>query len=372
MRPFFFIIGIILFLLANLYVFQRIWRIMPANTIGRVVLIVVAVILVSSVFIHFIFRDHLSIWLNSTLYTIGASWLFVLVYLLLFNLLQDIVCLTGIVSKATALKYTRDNWAGFSLVLGFIALLMLTGYMKYKTKVRVPLDITVNKDMGNRDSLKIVAMSDLHLGYTISDSELKQWIEMINAENPDIILIAGDIIDNDVRPLKAGRYAEYLKELKVPLGVYTCAGNHEYISNISASKDFISKTGITLLQDSVALVDSCFYIVGRDDYSNRGRKPLEDLLVNIDPTKPVIVLDHQPHNLNEAEENKVDLQLSGHTHQGQFWPISTITDMMYEKSHGFLKKGESNIYVSSGIGIWGGKFRIGTQSEYVVITIKKK
>ena len=243
--------------------------------------------------------------------------------------------------------------------------------MKYNMKQRVPLEIAVGKDVGVSDSIKIVAISDLHLGYTIGDGEFKQWVDLINSEKPDIILIAGDIIDNDTRPLMEGKYAEYFRELKAPLGIYTCPGNHEYISNIENSREFISKAGVTLLQDKVALVDSSFYVVGRDDYSNSGRKALSELIKDIDQTKPIIVLDHQPHNLSEAENNKIDLQLSGHTHRGQFWPISTITDFMYEKSHGFLKKGNSNIYVSSGIGIWGGKFRIGTQSEYVVITMKK-
>lgn len=371
MRPLFFVIGIIIFLLLNFYVFQRIWKVMPSSTVGRAIFIAIALILVFSMVIFFVFKDHFPIWLNSTLYTIGASWLFMLVYLVLFNILQDVVCLTGIIPKETVLKYTRDNWAGLYLIVGFVVLLMTAGYMKYNIKQRVPLDISVSKDMGASDSIKIVAISDLHLGYTIGDKEFKRWVELINSEKPDIILIAGDIIDNDIRPLMDGRYAEYFRELKAPLGIYSCPGNHEYISNIENSKEFISKAGITLLQDKVALVDSSFYVVGRDDYSNKERKPLNELIKGIDPTKPIIVLDHQPHNLSEAENNKIDLQLSGHTHRGQFWPISLITDLMYEKSHGYLKKGDSNIYVSSGIGIWGGKFRIGTQSEYVVITMKK-
>lgn len=371
MRPIFFIIGIIVFLLANFYVFQRVWRVMPASTLGRSIFIAIAIILVFSMVVFFIFKDSFPIWLNSTLYTIGASWLFMLVYLLLFNILQDIVCLTGIVPKQVVFKYTHENWASFGLIVGFIGMLMIAGNLKYNTKQRVPLDISVNKNIGERNTLKILAISDLHLGYTIGDSEFKKWVDLINSEKPDIVLIAGDIIDNDVRPLKEGRFAEYFREINAPLGVYTCPGNHEYISNIENSRGFISDSGITLLQDSIALVDSSFYIVGRDDYSNKSRKSLAELTKNIDKSKPIIVLDHQPHNLSEAEQSNIDIQLSGHTHRGQFWPISIITDGMYEKSHGYLKKGNSNIYVSSGIGIWGGKFRIGTQSEYVVITMKK-
>jgi predicted MPP superfamily phosphohydrolase len=134
--------------------------------------------------------------------------------------------------------------------------------------------------------------------------------------------------------------------------------------------DFFQKAGIKLLRDSVALVDSTFYIVGRDDKTNPNRKPVKELLAGIDHSKPIILLDHQPYNLQESVDNRIDLQFSGHTHEGQIWPFSLITKAIYENSHGFIKKGETNIYVSSGIGIWGGKFRIGTQSEFVVFNIK--
>lgn len=134
----------------------------------------------------------------------------------------------------------------------------------------------------------------------------------------------------------------------------------------------MADANIKLLRDKTVLIDSLFYIVGRDDKTNPHRKNLDQLMTGVDKTKPVFLLDHQPYNLEEAEQNGVDFQFSGHTHRGQVWPISLITDAIYEDSYGSLKKGGTNIYVSSGIGIWGGKFRIGTQSEYVVITLKGK
>jgi predicted MPP superfamily phosphohydrolase len=90
-------------------------------------------------------------------------------------------------------------------------------------------------------------------------------------------------------------------------------------------------------------------------------------MASIDTAKPVILLDHQPVNLKETEENRVDLQLSGHTHNGQVWPFSQVIALLFEHPYGYLKKGAAHIYVTSGLGIWGGKFRVGSQSEYVVI-----
>ena len=138
------------------------------------------------------------------------------------------------------------------------------------------------------------------------------------------------------------------------------------------AKEFFKKAGIRLLQDEALLLQKYgLLIVGRDDRFNKSRKTLPQLIEGYETDSLyTIVLDHQPYHLEEAEKSGIDLQLSGHTHDGQVWPLNYITDLMYENSHGFSRRGETNYYVSSGMGIWGGKFRIGTRSEYVVITIE--
>ena len=141
------------------------------------------------------------------------------------------------------------------------------------------------------------------------------------------------------------------------------------------AKQFYKDAGIHLLVDECAVIDSCIVIIGRDDRTNMRRKPIKELITNTRHLSPntqyyTIVLDHQPYNLDRAEAAGVDFQLSGHTHRGQVWPISWITDRIYECSWGSHQRGNTQFYVSSGIGIWGGKFRIGTQSEYVVATLK--
>ena len=156
------------------------------------------------------------------------------------------------------------------------------------------------------------------------------------------------------------------------MGVYACLGNHEYYAGVDKCADFFKKSNIQLLRDSSTLVDSTLYVVGRDDNTNPRRKSVQQLVAGLDKSKPIILLEHQPTDLGESVKNSIDLQFSGHTHSGQVWPISAITKRIFEKSHGYLKKGDTNIYISSGMGIWGGKFRIGTQSEYVVFNIKGK
>lgn len=374
MKSILFIFIVLLFLGGNFYVFYRMWQAMPPSLIGRIVLIAIAAITLASLILTFAVGNSLPIGLAGVLYKMGTSWVFILLYFVIVLLVKDLIALANrflhFMPSDALSRYTVDNWVGLGFMVGFIALLMICGYLKYTWKVRVEQPIAIEKPIGDRDSLTIVGISDLHLGYGIGADELQQWIRLINEENPDVVLIAGDMIDNSTRPLNERHINEYFKDIKAP--VYMCLGNHEYISGIESSLKFIDKTGVTLLRDSVALVDSTFYVVGRDDKMNPRRQSLSELTATLDKSKPIILLDHQPYDLEESELCGIDFQLSGHTHQGQVWPISMITKAIYEDDHGYIKKGNTNIYVSSGIGIWGGKFRIGTQSEYVVVKIKKK
>ncbi|WP_255491100.1 metallophosphoesterase [Dysgonomonas sp. 520] len=375
---------ILIYLLGNFYVFYRAWTAMPPTPVGRAILITVGCIVTLSLILSFVLGNILPAGIVSILYKIGSSWIFILIYLVLFNLIKDLFGLlvrwVSFIPNDAITRYTKENWVGFAFMVGFIALLMLCGYLKYRWKVRVDQPIYTEKailksasdSIPSSDSLKIVAISDLHLGYSIGDKEFKSWVELINKEKPDLVLIAGDVIDNNIEPVNKGRFAEYFKQINSKYGIYACLGNHEYISGLKESTEFFKKSGINLLRDSYVEVDSSFYIVGRDDRSNENRKPLNQLMAGIDKSKPIILLDHQPYHLEEAESSGVDFQFSGHTHRGQVWPISMITDIIYEKSFGYLKKGKTNYYISSGIGLWGGKFRIGTQSEYVVVTIKQE
>ena len=203
--------------------------------------------------------------------------------------------------------------------------------------------------------LKVVAISDVHLGYATNKAMLEGYVDLINAERPDLVIIGGDLIDNSVVPLHHEHMEVELSRIYAPLGVYMVPGNHEYISGIEESEKFIAKTPIVLLRDSVITLPNQVQLVGRDDRHNRGRKTLEQLTENLDPSKP-----------------GVDLQFSGHTHRGQVWPMSWIVDRMFELSYGIKKTGNSTIYVSSGLSLWGPPFRIGTDSEMVVFNITFK
>lgn len=354
------------YLAANFYVVYRLWWLMPPTVIGRTVLVAAAVVLSLSMFASMLLGSHMPSGLTAFLYKAGTSWFFILLYLLLIFLVCDLLRAVHIIPK----WIMYDNWKSLVTLIVFMTTLFTVGYAVYRNKKRVELTVTLDKDIPK--PIKIVMASDLHLGYGIGKKELGEWVGLINSENPDIVLFAGDVVDNNIKPLWKHGMSDSLKRIKSRYGVYMAPGNHEYISGLENCIVFLTSSGVDVLVDSAELVDNCFYIVGRDDMTNRGRKPLAEIMEGIDMSKPVIVLDHQPSDLNDAAVNRADVLLCGHTHHGQVWPINWITDAMFEKAHGYLKKDDTNIYVSSGIGLWGGKFRIGSRSEYVVINIVGK
>ena len=360
MAKFGMLIFMLLPLLGNVYVLWHVWRILPLPSWAKVVVVTLMVFAFLLLFVGFSRHVHLSMPLATVVYEIGTSWLIILLYLFMAFLLLDIGRWVHLV-PATFLK---NSWSGTLAVTAFLFIIFLYGNIHYHQKVRQPLTLTTGKTLSRK--MKVVMLSDLHLGYHNRRSEFAKWVDKINEEKADLILVAGDIIDKNIQPLEEQEMHQEFLRLNAP--VVACLGNHEYYGGESNALLFYKKADITLLRDSVTTVgDLC--IIGRDDRSNPKRKTLSELMKGVDRTKYLVVLDHQPIQLEEAEQNGIDFQLSGHTHHGQVWPISWITESIYECAFGEWQRGSTRYYVTSGIGIWGGKFRIGTRSEYVVAEI---
>ncbi len=345
------------------YALWHVWNILPFGKVGKWLVTFLIAACFLSMFLFFGGKlEKMPLEMASTCYEISTSSVFVLLYLVMAFIVIDLARLLHLIPS----RLIHDSWIGTISLIVLLTCIFVAGNIKYNNKVRVPLDLTTDKKLDKQ--YKMVMMSDLHLGYHNRKAELSRWVDMVNSENADLILIAGDIIDNSTRPLEEEQMADEFKRLNAP--VYACLGNHEYFSQQPKAKAFYKKAGINLLIDSATVIDNCITIIGRDDRMNPNRKELKDLCKDVADSTYTIVLDHQPYNLEKTEECHIDFQMSGHTHRGQVWPISWITDAIYECSHGPYQRGNTRYYVSSGMGIWGGKFRIGSQSEYTVATLK--
>lgn len=369
------IIFLVLPLIGATYTAWRIWHVLPFANGWRWAVIALFMALFCSMFIGFSGAlEKMPLNAATVAYEVGNSFIFILLYLVMIFLALDLGRLLHLIPKAWLVSNGNTSLG----ILAVMFLVFVYGNIHYNNKVREQIDIKTNKKvaLNGKSAAKIVLLSDLHLGYHNRRSEFKRWANMINAEQPDLVLIAGDIIDISVRPLLEERVAEEFHRLKAP--VYACLGNHEYYSGEPLAQQFYRKAGITLLRDSVAKIGN-IAVIGRDDRTNAHRHSLQEIMKqaklatdgNSAAKEFTILLDHQPYHLEEAEHNGIDFQFSGHTHHGQVWPASWITEALYEKAYGALKKGNTQYYVSSGMGIWGGKFRIGTQSEYVVLTVSQ-
>ena len=362
------VIFMVLPILAMVYIAWHVWVLLPWPAVWKGLLIAVGVMSFLLLFMS-VTRQFESqpLPVSQVLYEIGTSSIIVLLYLFMIFLVLDLGRLVRLVPKTWLY---HNGWTA-AVIAVIVFAVFLYGNLHYHHKVRVPLQLQVQQPLPK--AYRVVMASDLHLGYHNPRKELARWVDMINAEHPDFILIAGDIIDGSMRPLLEEKMAEEFHRLQAP--VYACLGNHEYYSGSPAARQFYRDAGIHLLIDEAAVIDSAIVIVGRDDRTNRRRKPLKELMATAArqqvPHPYTIVLDHQPYDLDRVEAAGVDFQLSGHTHRGQVWPISWITDHVYECSWGSYQRGHTQFYISSGLGIWGGKFRIGTQSEYIVATLQK-
>lgn len=354
---------IILALIVGLtgYVGWHMWRIAPMGWPMKLTVTGLFLLWMASFFVGFFMTERLPVPVATVVYEVGTTWLIAFLYLLIVFLVADFASLVHLLPKG----FLKDSWAGMLSILGLVTMVMLLGGMQYHRKQREELFIATDKPL--KKPLTIVLASDLHIGYHNRRAELARWVDLINAEQPDLVLIGGDIIDRSLRPVTEGNYAEEFRRIQAP--VYTVLGNHEFFSNVEQAERFFADADIVLLKDSVAHFKGVD-VIGRNDRMARRRASVEDLAAGLDGF--TILLDHQPYHLEDAEKSGIDFQFSGHTHRGQVWPISWVTDAMYEKSWGHHQRGETHYYISSGLGIWGPKIRLGTQSEYLVLRLETK
>jgi predicted MPP superfamily phosphohydrolase len=378
------------YLLLCAYVGWRGMSALPRNRTLRVCWMVCIALLSLSFIAGYTVRARsatlLGLPLDYLLRNIGIMWIVTTPYWAAAALLWSVL---GFVNKrrrifpaCVAAHYDRAKFFALVATIAIVAGIFAAGYFHFTHPVTITLNLKIAKraalpatdhadPAAAPNTLHIAVAADLHLGDTIGPARLRDYVARINALKPDIILLPGDIIDRSVASLEEQDMGPELARLRAPLGVYAVLGNHEGYAGAERSTAFLEKWNIRVLRDeALEIAGGAFCLAGRNDYSFANREPLDRLLASVDRARPIILMDHQPRDLDKPGAAGVDLQFSGHTHGGQIWPVTWIVRFLYEDAHGYLRKNNFQLYVTSGLGLWGFPARIGSSSEIVDVRVE--
>lgn len=363
----------------------------PADNVGfRLFFIAVYTILSASIGLAFIL-PHSGV--QRIFACIGNYWLGILLYMILVlgaaELSRWILYFTHILPVETLTSKKTFILSGLICIIA-ISFFCIWGIINAVHIRNTGYELTISKDGGKLSELNLVLVADLHLGYTVGPKMMRQMVRKVNAQNPDIVLIAGDIFDNDYDAM--GRPEELIRilsQIHSKYGTYAVYGNHDTDEKILAGftfpskrektsdarmDDFLRRANIRLITEETLLIDDSFYLVGRADEERPGggvdaRKTPEEIIAGLDTDKPVIVIEHEPKFLQDIADAGIDLHLSGHTHDGQTFPSNFLCKLIWENPSGYLKKDDMHSIVTSGVGLFGPNMRVGTKSEIVAINV---
>lgn len=323
---------------------------------------------------------------------ISTYWIGIMLYSLLYVVLFDLLRL---IAKHTKLKNTLLFSRGSVISIGSVVVACAVATCLYgifnARNIKVnEYSVTVNKSCGSDKHLKAVLVADLHMGYAIGVDHITNMVEKINQQDADIVIIAGDIFDNrydgmdDPEGIKA-----QLKSIKSKYGVYAVYGNHDIDEKIlmgftfdwggkqlhsEKMTNFMKECNIKLINDESVLINDEFYLVGRRDTDKPGtedgtRAEISELTKDLDKTKPIFVLSHEPDELQKTADAGADIDFSGHTHDGQLFPGNLTIGLFWENPCGMIKKDNMYSIVTSGVGVYGTFMRVGTDAEICSVDI---
>lgn len=323
---------------------------------------------------------------------ISTYWIGIMLYSLLYVVLFDLLRL---IAKHTKLKNTLLFSRGSVISIGSVVVACAVATCLYgifnARNIKVnEYSVTVNKSCGSDKHLKAVLVADLHMGYAIGVDHITYMVEKINQQDADIVIIAGDIFDNsydgmdDPEGIKA-----QLKSIKSKYGVYAVYGNHDIDEKIlmgftfdwggkqlhsEKMTNFMKECNIKLINDESVLINDEFYLVGRRDTDKPGtedgtRAEISELTKDLDKTKPIFVLSHEPDELQKTADAGADIDFSGHTHDGQLFPGNLTIGLFWENPCGMIKKDNMYSIVTSGVGVYGTFMRVGTDAEICSVDI---
>ena len=298
-------------------------------------------------------------------------------YLLFLYLVEDIgFFLVRVIRKKKKSVRVKGRQYAYAVATVLSLMLVFYGAVHAREVKTISYEVDMEKSAGKMTDLKVVMVSDVHLRYVVGLKDIEKMVEGINKLEPDIVIIAGDFFDDNIKAVSDQE--EILKEMRSissRYGTYAVLGNHDAGDTYPEMLDFFRQAGVILLQDEHILIKESFLLVGRKDerpigYQGGERVGMDELLQGTGNQLPLIMVDHQPTALDEADELGVDLLLGGHTHKGQIFPGRLLTRLIFRNDWGYLKAGDFVSIVSGGFGTWGPPMPIGTDAEIVEIKIE--
>ena len=295
-------------------------------------------------------------------------YLYVFLAVLLFDLFLLLNLLLRMVSKEIRKSFLFRFYTLTSIVL-LSAVTVVGGAINLNTIRVSDYHITVPKRDSQMSGLKIAFVADFHLQQNSNPRFVRQFVRKVNALKPDIMLYGGDIVEGRDENRISESILSALRQVQTKFGTYGVPGNHESYGS-RGNGTFYEKAHITLLSDTIVNINHAFYIAGRYDQHNRQRKSVNEILQISSSDLPIILLDHRPTRLPEVSQTPVDVQFSGHTHNGQLFPVNYIIHSMYELSWGYKKIRNTHFFVTSGLRLWGPPVKTAGKSEIILVDIQ--
>lgn len=300
---------------------------------------------------------------------LSMSWM-TLLWLWMMALMVAMVIHGSLLKAAPTLAATPlyQAWGIKALLPATFALLLgMAVYNAYTPVVR-HITLTANQPMAK--PVRIGMVSDLHLGLFMGNRELNNLTDIVKQQGVALLLMPGDILDDNTVFYEKRNMGAAMQRLvaATPMGVYASLGNHDMYGHEGAIRQVLAQAGVNVLSDQTVAVNDQLWLIGRLDHHATSRKDTRDLMPSV-LDKPVILLDHQPNQIEQNVQLPIDLQLSGHTHNGQIIPANLIVKYLNRLGYGHERIGNTDVIVSSGYGFWGVPFRLGSQSEVWVIDL---
>ena len=334
------------------------WFLRPKKTFSKVILVIVIFALSNAVLF----------------YGLSEFWRERFRIYLIFSILQGFMVYAALITGALGLVYCKGlkhrPRPKPTRLLGMMIYIGITGLAVFNSYSPVEKRITITTDKPLAAPMTLALVSDTHLGKWFGNRQIDKLVDMIDSEQVDAVVLAGDIMDDTTIYYDKTNMAAHLSQMQAPLGVYAVLGNHDYFGYEERIAQAVTDAGIQVLDNESVLLADKVWLVGRSDDVDRTRLTAAELLKPLDSDKPILFLEHRPSAIEEISALPIDLHLSGHTHGGQIFPLTTLMRWFSPLAYGTKRVNDTQFLVSSGFGIGSVPFRLGTRSEIWIVTLQ--